>query len=467
MDKPKNNHIYLAIFAMALLTFIGILNETSMNVTYPELSRQLSVSLDVIQWITTGYLLMVTVTMGTTAYLLRQYPAKRLQLVAISAFIVGDLMCALTPNFTLLLTGRLIQAVATGLSTPILFHLIFTEIPRERLGVMTGFAGMVISFAPALGPTYGGWISAVTSWRMIFWLLLPFVLVSLLLGQLYIDNQPIGNDEHFSFGSLASLAVALFAVVYGVTTIGQQGVSWYLALWLVLACIAFAAFVFINNRGRSQLFDLKVYKSVPLRLSTLTYFNLQFINIGISLVIPLYAQYVLGTSSTIAGLVLLPGSVFGALLAPFAGRLADMQGFAKPVTFGGGLLLLGAACFAFLQAHLTPLLIMTFFIVLRVGFNFAFGNTISNATVLVPAKNSTDVNSLFNMVQQFAGSLGTAFLAAVMAVFQNRGRGTLAARSYLGGKLDFLLVFAMALIVVLAIVVNYHLQKRAKIRAAS
>ena len=165
MASTKQNHIYLAIISLALLTFIGILNETSMNVTYPELSREFGVSLDMVQWITTGYLLMVTITMGTTAYLLRQFAARKLQLVAVSAFIIGDLMCALTGNFAVLLVGRLIQAVATGLSTPILFHIIFTEIPRERLGAMTGFAGMVISFAPALGPTYGGWISAVGSWR--------------------------------------------------------------------------------------------------------------------------------------------------------------------------------------------------------------------------------------------------------------------------------------------------------------
>lgn len=460
MASTKQNHIYLAIISLALLTFIGILNETSMNVTYPELSREFGVSLDMVQWITTGYLLMVTITMGTTAYLLRQFAARKLQLVAVSAFIIGDLMCALTGNFAVLLVGRLIQAVATGLSTPILFHIIFTEIPRERLGAMTGFAGMVISFAPALGPTYGGWISAVSSWRMIFWLLLPFVLVSLVLGQLYIRNQPIGNEKPFSYGSLISLAVALFTVVYGLALIGRSGLSWTVLAWLVAGAVFFAGFVYVNNHGQSRLFDLSVFRSKPLRLSTLTYFNLQFINIGISLVIPLYAQYVLGSTSTVAGLILLPGSVCGALLAPFAGRLADSQGFATPVTFGGILLLAGTACFALFQPGLTPMLIMTFFIILRVGFNFAFENTISNATVLVAAKNSADVNSIFNMVQQFAGSLGTAFLAAVLAIYQNSGTGSLRTRSYAGGRFDYLFLLVMAVIALAAIVINYRLQKR-------
>ena len=178
VEEHQTNHIYAAIFSMALLTFVGILNETAMNVTYPELVKVFGVSLDVIQWITTGYLLMVTIVMGTTAYLLRQFPARKLALVAVGMFAIGDVIGACAINFPMLLIARLIQAMATGLSTPILFHLIFTEIPVTKKGIMTGFAGMVISFAPALGPTYGGIVSEMLSWRMIFWLILPLAIIS-------------------------------------------------------------------------------------------------------------------------------------------------------------------------------------------------------------------------------------------------------------------------------------------------
>lgn len=460
MKQTKSQHIYAALGSLALMTFIGILNETSMNVTYPELASLFHVSLDVVQWITTGYLLMVTITMGTTAYLLRQFPARRLHLVSVTAFIVGDVLSAMAVNFPLLLTGRLIQSVATGLATPILFHLIFTEIPREKLGAMTGFAGMVISFAPALGPTYGGFISETLSWRMIFWLLLPLALISLVLGQLYIRNKPFGNDRPFSYGSLLSLAVALLAFVYGCSTIGKTGFGPAFWILMVIGLVFLLTFIYVNNHGKSQLFDLTVFRVKPLRLSTLTYFNLQFINIGISLVIPLYAQYVLHTSATVAGLVLLPGTVLGALLAPVAGRIADEQGFAKPVTCGGALLLIGAACFVIFQGQLTALWLMIFFLILRVGFNFAFGNTISNATVLVDQRNSSDVNSIFNMVQQFAGSLGTGLLASIIALTQQGGNGSVGQRTFTGGRFDYLLVMVMALVVVIAIIINYRWQKR-------
>lgn len=442
MQQTKPKHIYAALGALALMTFIGILNETSMNVTYPELAGLFHVSLDIIQWITTGYLLMVTITMGTTAYLLRQFTTRRLHLVAVTAFIIGDVLSAMAVNF------------------PILFHLIFTEIPREKLGAMTGFAGMVISFAPALGPTYGGFISETFSWRMIFWLLLPLALISLVVGQLYIRNRPLGNDRPFSYGSLIALALALFSVVYACSTIGKGGFGPLFWCLLVVAVICFGLFVYINNHGHSQLFDLTVFKVKPLRLSTLTYFSLQFINIGISLVIPLYAQYVLHTSATVAGLILLPGSVLGAFLAPVAGRLADEQGFRRPVTFGGTLLLVGVACFAVFQHQLTAWWMMIFFVILRAGFNFAFGNTISNASVLVDQRNSSDVNSIFNMVQQFAGSLGTGLLASVIALTQQHSGGSLAQRTFVGGRIDYLLLTALAVVVVIAIVTNYRWQHR-------
>lgn len=460
MKQSKPQHIYAALGAIALMTFIGILNETSMNVTYPELAGLFHVSLDVVQWITTGYLLMVTITMGTTAYLLRQFTAQRLHLVAVTAFIVGDVLSAMAVNFPMLLVGRLIQSVATGLATPILFHLIFTEIPREQLGAMTGLAGMVISFAPALGLTYGGFISETFSWRMIFWLLLPLAVISLVVGQLYIRNRPLGNDQAFSYGSLISLALALFAVVYACSTIGKGG--FILMFWglLLAAAVCFGLFIYINNHGHAQLFDLTVFRVKPLRLSTLTYFCLQFINIGISLVIPLYAQYVLHTSATVAGLILLPGSILGAFLAPLAGRLADEQGFARPVTFGGVLLLAGTTCFAVFQHQLTAWWMMFFFVILRAGFNFAFGNTISNASVLVEQRNSSDVNSIFNMVQQFAGSLGTGLLASVIALTQQRSGGSLAQRTFVGGQIDYLLLTMLALLVVVAIVTNYRWQRR-------
>lgn len=449
---------YTAIFSVALMTFLGVLNETSMNVTYPELSRTFGISLDITQWITAGYLLMVTIIMGTTAYLLRQYPAKRIHLFCISAFIVGDIVSATATNFGLLLGGRLIQAVATGLATPTMFFLIFTTIPRRQLATMTGIGAMVISLAPALGPTYGGAVAGAWSWRMIFWILLPIALISLVAGQWSISNQPVGNQKPFSFTSLLWLALALVGIVYAVSTIGN-GLSGWFWLYFIAGVLFFGLFAYSNNHGDSQLLGLDILKIVTVRLSTVTYFLLQFINIGISLVIPVYCQYVLHTSALVAGLVLLPGSIAGAVVSPLVGRVADQYGYGKPVVSGGVLLVVGTGLYAVCQHHLTPGLMMWFFVVTRIGFNSAFSTTMANATTLVTPRQAADVNSLFNMVQQFAGSLGVVLLTALMALFQNTWQGSMAARTFIGGQLDFWLLFGLAICVLVATATNFTIQR--------
>ena len=449
---------YLALLAVALLTLIGILAETALNVTYPELAQVFQISLDTTQWLTAGYLLMVTIMMGTTAYLLKRFPAKRLQLVAALLFIVGDVGSALAMNFPVLMVSRLLQAMATGLSTPMFFHLIFTLVPREKLGAMTGVAGMVISFAPALGPTYGGWLATVWSWRAIFWFVLPVALISLWLGQRFITATPAKQPAHFNLASFLALALAMFTWIYALSMIGRFGFTGLFYWLLVLALALYGFFIYLNFRGATPLVDLRIFQHLAVSLDGLTYFCLQFINIGLSLVIPIYAQYTLHASAFISGAILLPGTLVGAVMSPLAGALADRVGFAVPVIGGSCLLTLGAAGFFFGQAQLTVLKMTLLFVVLRAGFNMAFANTISNASTHVALQNTADVSSLFNMLQQLAGATGVVFLASLMALFENQGTGTMAMRTYAGGRIDFGLTFSLALIVFGTALVNYHFQ---------
>lgn len=449
---------YLALLAVALLTLIGILAETALNVTYPELTQVFQISLDTTQWLTAGYLLMVTIMMGTTAYLLKRFPAKRLQLVAALLFIVGDVGSALAMNFPVLMVSRLLQAMATGLSTPMFFHLIFTLVPREKLGAMTGVAGMVISFAPALGPTYGGWLATVWSWRAIFWFVLPVALISLWLGQRFITATPAKQPAHFNLASFLALALAMFTWIYALSMIGRFGFTGLFYWLLVLALALYGFFIYLNFRGATPLVDLRIFQHLAVSLDGLTYFCLQFINIGLSLVIPIYAQYTLHASAFISGAILLPGTLVGAVMSPLAGALADRVGFAVPVIGGSCLLTLGATGFFFGQAQLTVLKMTLLFVVLRAGFNMAFANTISNASTHVELQNTADVSSLFNMLQQLAGATGVVFLASLMALFENQGTGTMAMRTYAGGRIDFGLTFSLALIVFGTALVNYHFQ---------
>ena len=455
----KSNKVNLAIFSAGLMTFTGILNETSMNVTYPLLVKQFHQSLAAVQWITTAYLLTVTIVMGATAYLLKRFPARWLQLAAGLAFICGCLLCALTSSFPLMLVGRIIQGIATGFSTPIMFQLIFTQVPKEKLGLMTGFAGMIISLAPALGPTYGGLVVSVASWRMIFWLLLPLALFSMAGGQLYIRNQVVSRQEKFDAPALILQGLTLFTIIYALSLIGSGNLAWIL---LLAGVILFVLFVFVNKSGDSHLLNLSIFKEKTVCLAALTYFCLQLVNIGLSVSLPVYAQYTLAASSLVSGLILLPGSLAGAIVSPLAGQMADNRGLKLPMTLGGCLFLLGNCLLLVLQPLLSPVLIILCHTLVRSGFNLSFANTISNTSTLVEQKDVADVNSSFNMIQQFAGSVGVSLATALISFAQKNGQGSLAQKSFQGGRYDFILFSLLALTALLAIWRNFQLQQQKK-----
>ncbi|GFZ26559.1 MFS transporter [Lactobacillus corticis] len=446
------------IVAIALLSFVGIVTETSMNVAYQALSHTFNIALDTTQWITAGYLLMVTVVMGTTANLFRRFNLRSIHIFGVLAFVVGDVLAMIAPNFTLLMIGRLIQAIATGVSTPAMFHSIFSKIPPAKRGLMTGIAGMVISFAPALGPTYGGYVLSILSWRAIFWFTLPLAALSLIIGCFTIIDDGKKEAEPFNYLAFVILTLAMFVWIYALSLIGKEGFTW--KFWLLFICswIIFAIFVQVNQKSQARLFDVTIFKRLPVSLNGLSYFFLQFINIGISLVIPTYVQYALKGSAFISGLVLLPGAVLGAITSPIAGILADRLGYRVPIITGGILAVIGTGLILFFQASLTPIKLIFFFMLFRLGFNLAFANTISNTSTQVERKNMADVSSIFNMIQQFAGSTGTIFLASLMALFQNKGTGSLAQRTYDGGKIDFIMMVIFAVIVLIALLTSYYLQ---------
>lgn len=460
MNKKVTRKTYLAILAAALLSFTGILNETSMNVTYPQLSKDLQTPLATIQWITTGYLLMVTIVMATTAYLLKRFDAKKIYIFAASAFFIGIILCATAVNFPMLLIGRLIQAMATGLSTPIMYQIIFTKIPRNKIATMTGVASMVISLAPAIGPTYGGIIASFASWRLIFWLLLPLIIISFCLGYFNIDLEATGTRQKIDLTSLIFLAITLTSIVFAISQVNLRGFNnpnFYVPI--IIAVIAFAIFVWTDLHGKNQLLEIRIFKQSDIRLSAFNYFSLQCVNIGISFLLPVYSQYVLKISPFTAGLMLLPGSIVGAIVSPLSGKFADNHGYAKPIITGNIIMTCSLLLFFFMQHQLSAFWIMVLYSVLRLGFNLAFSNTISDASNLVPDNNKSDVNSIFNMLQQYAGSIGVGSLAAMLAYYQNNGFGTFIKKTFAGGHLAFICLTILAILATIASIVNFHRQK--------
>ncbi len=365
----------LAILSVGLLSFVGILVETSMNVTFPTLIKTMGVSLDTVQWLTTGYLLLTTIVMSTTAYVLKRFNPKPLFLFAALVCLLGGILCWLAPNFPILLTGRLLQAVATGISIPLMFQLIFTYVPRNQLGTYTGLASVIVSLAPALGPTYGGILTSVWSWRAIFVGIVPLLALLAILGAFNISGKALGvGDKKFDYLGAILLAITFTSLLFTFNNAGTHGwLSPNFGLWCLWSIVMIGAMVTYAIKGRRQLIDYSILKLPILRLRLFNYFGLQFINIGLSFVLPLFSQTVLGASAMTAGLMMLPGAIIGAITGPIAGRIYDKQGPTTLLTFSAIMASAALLLFWLTTDYFTVIIMAVIYALLRVGFNTGFG----------------------------------------------------------------------------------------------
>ncbi|WP_341779838.1 MFS transporter [Levilactobacillus sp. HBUAS70063] len=460
-DKVSRKNL-IAIFAVAIMAFLGILVETSMNVTFPTLMRTMHVSLSTVQWITTGYLLMVALLMITSAFLKQRFKNRQLFIAGASLFILGDLICALAPNFPILLLGRLIQAGCAGIAIPLMFNVVLESVPRSRLGFYMGLAGLILMIAPASGPTFGGIMASLGNWRLIFWSTLPVEALILLLGVGAINQFSPVRKVHFVWGQFSLLAVAFVSFTMGLNSLTSAGwLSWQFMGGILLAIVMMTGYILVAKHSDQQLLKLEIFRNPVFTFSFIAYVILQFCNIGINFALPNYAQIVVGASSLFGGLMLLPGSLVTAILQPWFGHLLDEHGARLPILLGSSLFLVAAAGFTILGQRLSVLVIAILYVVFSIGRSMAFGNTMTNGLKEVDFSQRADANAIYNTGQQFAGSVGTTILASLMSSVKVSGM-SYAHETALGSQLAFGLILTLSILNFGLYAIVFHYQKTDK-----
>ena len=181
-----SRRLIITVISLAILTFMGIFSETSLAIISPDLMNEFQVSAVTVQWLTSGFLLLLAVAIPLSPFLVKTISTKLLFRIAVIVFIIGTIMAAFATNFTILLLGRLIMAVGTGCSLPLLTNIVLEETLPHQRGALLGIVGLVVSFAPVLGPVLGGVIAEYLGWRWVFLFMLPILIVSFIMGVLVL-----------------------------------------------------------------------------------------------------------------------------------------------------------------------------------------------------------------------------------------------------------------------------------------
>ncbi len=406
------------ITVLLVSTFVVILNETIMSVALPVLLIDLRVAAAVGQWLTAGFLLTMSVVIPITGYLIRRVPTRTLYGAAMGLFSTGTLVAALAPGFAVLLVARVVQATGTAILLPLLMTAVMTLVPPARRGAIMGNISIVISVAPAIGPTVSGVVLSLLGWRFMFWLVLPIAVVTIVSGLRRITavGEPI--DTPIDVVSVVLSVLGFGGLVYGLSTIGQAGPG--LPAWVpyVVGGVGLAAFVarqLTLQRTDRALLDLRTFRSRTFTVASVLMMLMMATLLGTIVLLPIYLQTALGLDPLATGLLLLPGGLLMGLLGPVVGRLYDRVG-ARALLVPGTIITSAALWFSTLFGVGTPGgLVLAFHLLLSVGLAFVITPLFTAGLGAVPPPLYSHGSAIFGTVQQLAGAAGVALLVGILS----------------------------------------------------
>lgn len=439
--------LLLSLLAAGLMSFTGVVIETAMNVTFPTLMTEFDIGISVVQWITTGYLLMLAVIIPLSAFLKARFPMRRLFLTASILFFVGTLLGAEADSFAMLLLGRLMQGAGTGVALPLMFNIVLEQAPLDRTGMMMGVASLICALAPAVGPSFGGWVVESFGWREIFLSLLPVLVLSFISGMYAIRQSSALRRLPFDTPSYLLLSMSFVALILATSFAGDCGWLSLEILALLAACaVLLAAFAHRSRRAAAPLIRLEIFRDAGFSLSVLALLLIQFITLGLGFLLPNFSQLVHGEAPFTAGCILLPGCIVGAFLAPLGGRALDAYGPRRPILFGCALIALAAISFAVELPVSTTLSLTLVYVVYTIGQGFAAGNIMTNGVRLLAQERQADGNAVCNTLQQLAGAVGTAVVSSIVAAGQQAVPASLADGTMAGSLHALYFLFACAVL---------------------
>ncbi|PWC06357.1 DHA2 family efflux MFS transporter permease subunit [Mycetocola zhujimingii] len=417
------------IWLLLAATFVVILNETIMSVAINELMLDLDIDARAAQWLTTAFLLTMAVVIPITGFLLQRFHTRPIFIAAMSLFSTGTLLAALAPNFEVLLVARVVQATGTAIMVPLLMTTIMTLIPVAQRGRMMGNISIVISVAPAIGPTVSGIILNALSWRWMFWIVLPIAVVMLIIGIRRVENVSEPKRVPLDILSVLLSAFGFGGLIYGLSQIGGHGPADATAaeqsaaampMWIALAVgvVGLGSFIvrqLVLQRQDRALLDLRTFRSANFSISIVVMVVSMAALFGTIILLPIYMQQVLGLEPLETGLLLLPGGLLMGLLAPIVGRLYDRFG-PKPLLIPGSIIVSAALwSLAMITESSSPFYLLGAHVVLSAGLAFLFTPLFTSAMGSVQPRLYSHASATVSTVQQVAGAAGTALFITMMS----------------------------------------------------
>lgn len=408
------------ITSLALAAFMMILNETVLTVALPGIMQDMAISASTGQWLTTGFLLTLSVVIPTTGFLLQRFAHRSLFFFAIISFIVGTAIAVVAPNFGFLLLGRIIQAVGTAIILPLLMTTTLTLVPVRLRGTVMGLNSIVIGVAPAIGPTVSGAIVHALGWHYIFVLMLPIAVAVLVLGAIFFKLPSTARKLKVDSASVLLSALAFGFLVYGISSIEQAADNATMMIASFgIGLVALALFIIrqvkLAPSGR-ELLNLTPFASRTFSFAIAMIMIAFGTLLGSLMIVPILLESGKGIDSLQIGIMLLPGGLAQAIASPIFGRIYDKHG-ARPVLIPGAIILAaGQWMYVSVTTQSSLWMFAACHVVFSIGLGLLMTGLMSSAMASVDPRLFGHGSAIFNTAQQLGGAIGTTIFVTVMSL---------------------------------------------------
>ncbi|MBM0066039.1 MDR family MFS transporter [Alkalicoccobacillus gibsonii] len=435
LEKTKRPP-YGIIAILLLGAFISLLNETLLNVALPSIMKDFDVTASTVQWLATGYMLVNGILIPITAFLIQKFSVRGLFLTAISLFTLGSLMAVLSWNFPVLLSARVVQASGSAIMMPLLMNVLLNGFPIEKRGAAMGIFGLVMIFAPAIGPTLSGFLIEHYSWKMLFYVTFPIALIILLVAIFLLHDKKESMPIKLDGLSVVLSSIGFGGILYGFGTAGDKGWSaTEVYLTLIVGGIALLVFILRQLKLDVPMLEFRIYRYPMFALSSIISITLTMAMFGAMLLLPLYVQTIRGISPLDSGLLLLPGALLMGIMSPITGKLFDKYGARVLAVTGLTITILTSYMFSRLTMDTTYTTLMLLYTARMFGMSMVMMPVMTNGLNQLPARYNPHGTAMNNTLQQVSGAIGSALLVTIMSTRTTTHIGELAGSGLAGQDL--------------------------------
>lgn len=395
-------------------TFVAVLNQTVVSPMLPKVMVEMSVDASTAQWLATGFTLVNAVMIPVTAFLMDKFSLRAIFCVSMSIFVAGSLLAGWGPTFGVLLAGRMVQAAGAGVLQPLVMTVLLRTFPVERRGTAMGIFGIVIAFAPAIGPTLAGFVVDTVGWRVLFYGIAVLAALVIVVSMFALEKSEATNpDAHLDVPSVILSCLGFGGLLYGLSSIGSSGSTVVSFAGLIVGAIALVFFFRRQLTLDEPMLNVRVLKNRRFLTATVIIMLVQGSLMAGAVLVPIFMQTDLRMSATESGVAMLPAAIIMGVMGLVSGRLFDKHGPRWLGIIGLALMTLSTVLFAFIDLSATFAYLMILYAVRMFGLalvNMPLNTWGMNALDDELISHGTALNNTF---RQVAGSLGTALIVSI------------------------------------------------------